>query len=387
MTPFRFIAATGVLLALSVPCSAVTRAAPTHKVGLGKVLTSEGQGQIFGFDINREGNDGVLATASSVQIFDQDKGKILKAIGHSKTSDSDYVVYGIAAGDVGLVDHEVVPEGEIFPKRHYLVMNPVSGQKFTGKWTPTQHQIIAQQMSEDQSSAITSVFALAGLKQDEVPLLLVSDVAANTFSQVFHLDPDLFGLNTGPNLAQYTAANQAVFALSPDGGAVGGVAPINVLIDLSNGKQTQFNGYNNGFFHAGAVNGLAVDPNAGIAATTTELNAQVEFYDLKKMSGITFAQLPCTGATDQLNSGTTIANDPLNKLFLVVEPNYCDGSQGSALLVYNERGKLVNTIAGFTLPKDAVINPPPRINPSKRMGWLYGGPDGDGRNQLTQFFY
>src|SRR3954451_718396 len=359
----------------------------SHSVGLGAVLTSKSGGQIFGFDIDREGNDGVLATASSVEVFDQDKGKVIRSLGHYTNQDSDYVAYGIAAGDVGLIDHEVVPDGELFPHRHYLVMNPVSGEKFTGKWTPPHHGIIVQQMAEGQSAQTTAILALDSLKRQETPLLVVSDIAANTFPNVFKLDENLFGLGNGPNLAQYTAANQAVFALSPDGGAVGGNPPVNVLIDLATGQQTKFNGYNNGFFHAGYVNGLAVDPNTGVAATTTELNAQVEFYDMNKRTGITFAQLPCSGDTDQGLSATSVANDPVNKLFLVTAPNYCDGSEGSAVLLYNERGKLVETITGFHLASGAVLNPPPRINPNKRLGWVYGGPNGDGRNQLTQFFY
>jgi hypothetical protein len=95
--------------------------------------------------------------------------------------------------------------------------------------------------------------------------------------------------------------------------------PINVLIDQTTGKSTQFNGYNAGPYHAGDVNGLAVDPNTGIAATDTELNAQVEFYDLAKQKGIADIQLPCTGDASQLDSGSGIAVDPVNKLFLVTE--------------------------------------------------------------------
>ncbi len=130
------------------------------------------------------------------------------------------------------------------------------------------------------------------------------------------------------------------------------------------------------------MNGVAVDPNTGVAATTTELNAQVEFYDLKKKTGITFAQLPCTGDTDQGNSGSGIAVDPVNKLFLVTDQFYCDGSQGSAIVVYDEAGNLVESITGFKL---AIGEPAPALNPGKRMGWVFAGPNGF--NQLQQFFY
>ena len=92
------------------------------------------------------------------------------------------------------------------------------------------------------------------------------------------------------------------------------------------------------------------------------------------------AQLPCTGDTSQGNSGAGIANDPVNGLFLVTDPSYCSGSQGSAIVVYDEKGNLVETITGF---KFALGEPAPAINPSKRMGWAFG----PAFNQLQQFFY
>jgi hypothetical protein len=75
----------------------------------------------------------------------------------------------------------------------------------------------------------------------------------------------------------------------------------------------------------------------------------------------------------------------VNKLFLVTEPNYCDGSQGSAVVVYDEQGNFVEAITGFKVPNGVALSAPPRINPGKRVGWLFGGPNG--ANQLQQFFY
>jgi hypothetical protein len=349
---------------------------------LGVVLTSKG-GQIYGFDIDRNGNGAVLGTAGTVETFDQDKGKIRRSFGGFKTGHGDYVVPGIAAGGVALVESEHVPAGQLYPHRRYRVMNPVTANKFTGDWTPPLKGIIIEAMSDDQASQTTSVFALESLKDNETPVIVVSDIASNTFTKVIPLSVAAFGVNTNPQFAQYSAANQAVIALSPDGGAVGGKAPLNYLIDLSTGKQTSFQGYNNGFYHAGSVDGLAVDPNTGVAATTTGLNSQVEFYDLKTKKGITFVQTPCSTDTDETHGGTSITNDPVNKLFLVTEPDYCD--QGSAVLVYDETGVLVETITGFNVPTNVALDAPPRINPNKRLGWLFGGPAGP--SQLQQFFY
>jgi hypothetical protein len=258
-------------------------------------------------------------------------------------------------------------------------MNPVTQQKFTGTWTPSIADVDVQQGAENQSTPTSVLFAIE-LKNQDKPDLFVSNIAANTFSNVIHLDPNLFGGGNGPHVAQYTAANEAVFALSPDGGRVGGAPPVNVLIDLTSGNETKFNGYNLGPFHAGYVNGLAVDPNTGVAATTTELNAQVEFYDLNKKTGIAAVQLPCTGNADQSSSGSGVAVDPVNKLFLVAEQFYCSGSQGSALVIYDEQGNLVETITGFAF---AIAEPAVVLNPSKRMGWAFGPQF----SQLQQFFY
>ena len=383
MLNIRFITLTGILvLGLAGSADADGKAKSRHPAGLGNVLTSKDGGQIFGFSIDQFGDDGVLATATSVETFDQNTDKIIKSFGKDLGPDSDYVVNGIAAGNVGLVEIEKVPQGELYPHRHYKVMNPVTGNKFTGDWTPPLKGLIAQQMSSDQASQTSLLFALKSAKAGEDPVLVVSDVAANTFTNIIKLDPNLFCGCDGPVLGQFTSANKAAFALSPDGGAVRGEAPVNVLVDLNSGKTTQFSGYNNGFFHAGYVNGFAVDPNTGVAATTTELNSQVEFYDLKKKTGITFTQLPCTTDTDQINSGSGIAVDPVNKLFLVTDQFYCDGSQGSAVVVYDEAGNFVETITGFNM---AIGEPAPVLNPSKRMGWVFSGPDGF--SQLQQFFY
>jgi hypothetical protein len=378
-TVISFLLAGALACAASTGCNAQSSA--PREVGLGVVLTSK-DGQIYGFDIDRNGNGAVLGTAGTVETFDQDTGKIRRSFGAFKTGHGDYVVPGIAAGGVALIESEHVPAGQLYPHRRYRVMNPVTANKFTGDWTPPLKGIIMEAMSDDQASQTSSMFALKSRKDGEAPIIVVSDVASNTFTNVIPLS-SLFGVGSDPQFAQYSAANQAVIALSPDGGAVGGRPPMNYLIDLTTGTLTSFQGYNNGFFHAGSVDGLAVDPNTGVAATTTGLNSQVEFYDLKTQRGITFTQLPCSTNTDETHGGTSITNDPVNKLFLVTEPNYCD--EGSAVLVYDETGVLVETITGFNVPGNVALGAPPRINPGKRLGWLFGGPDGP--SQLQQFFY
>ncbi|MEO6991199.1 MAG: hypothetical protein ABI346_04770 [Candidatus Baltobacteraceae bacterium] len=383
------------LLAASAPLFLALASAPAgalrrpHFVGLGKTLTTADGGQIFGFDIDQHGSDGVLASSQTVspsgdqlvsmETFNQNTGAITKSFAIYRGKRNSYSVDGIFAGDVGLVTHYVTPKNSIYAIRHYEVMNPVTARRFTGKWTPPIDDIDVLLHAENQATTTSVLFAIE-LKNQDVPDLIVSDIAANTFGNVIHLDPNLFGGANGPQLGQYTAANDAVIALSPDAGRVGGSAPINVVIDLATGKQKQFTGFNGGPFGAGFVNGLAVDPNTGIAATTTELNAQVEFYNIANQTDVNAVQLPCAGPSSQGNSGAGIAVDPVNKLFLVTDPFFCSGSQGSALVVYDESGNLVETISGFGF---AIAEPPPVINPARRMGWAFG----PAFTQLRQFFY
>ena len=373
--------------------------APSHiarPVGLGTTLTTADGGQIYGFDINQSGNDGVLASAQpvgpsgvlvSMETFNEADGTITKVFAQSRGTRDSYAVHGISAGDVALVTHFIQSKNQNGAYRVYDVMNPVTAEKFTGEWTPPIKDIDVVMNAENQATS-TSVLLAIELKNRDQPDLVVSNIAANTFSNIIHLDPNVFNGSNIPRLAQYTAANQAVIALSPDAGRAGGAAPINVLVDLKTSGQVRFTGYNNGLYGAGTVHGLAVDPNTGVAATATELNAQVEFYDLAKHTGIAAVQLPCSGNTDQLLSGAGVTVDPLNKLFLVAEPYYCGFSEGSAVVVYDERGKVIETIGGFTLPNGniafAVNEPPVAINPAKRMGWALIGPN---FNQLQQFFY
>lgn len=379
-------------------CSAASLpafAAPaSHGVGLGKVLTTKDGQQIYGFDIDHSGKDGVLASAGfqgnnfviSVETFDQDTGKITKSFATKNSAKNSYSVDGIFSGDAGLVTHYIIPKGQIGARRVYDVLNPVTANKFTATWTPPLKDIDIQLAAENQETSTGVIFAIE-LKNHDAPDLIVSNVAANTFGKVIPLDPNSFGGANAPQLGQFASANKAIIAESPDGGAVGGEAPINFVFDLTTGKSTQFNGYNNGEFHAGYVTGLATDVNTGVTATATELNAQVEFYDMASETGIAAVQLPCTGDTDQLFSGGAIAVDPVNKLFLVTEPNNaCNNGSGSAIIVYDEAGNYVETIDGFQAPQGVVLNPPPAINPQTRTGWVFGGPSGN-VSQLQQFFY
>ena len=73
-------------------------------------------GQIFGFDIDQNGTEGVLSEAkglnngdvlAAVETFDQATGKILTVVGETRTQDN-FLTLGIVGTSVGLVEREHV---------------------------------------------------------------------------------------------------------------------------------------------------------------------------------------------------------------------------------------------------------------------------------------
>jgi hypothetical protein len=350
-----------------------------HEVGLGKLLHSADGGQIFGYDIDQHGADGVLATSQiadpgyqvSVQTFDQVTAKVTHTFAEHTGERHSYGVDGIFAGDVGLVTHYVVPKGTIYAKRFYQLMDPVTAQRFTGDWTPPIKNFDVIQAGRNQSTT-TSVLYGIDLNHHSDPYLLVTDLVADTSSAI-PLDVETYKVGSA-QMAQWR--NRAVLAAS--NGTVGpGLLPTIAVVNLSTGHISEWDGIAEGPFGAGFINGLDVDPRTGIACTTTELNAQVEFYDLAKRTGFA-VQLPGTGPADQLNSGATVVSDPKHKLFLVAVPQYAP-TGGSAIVVYRENGDLVEAITGF----DFTVTPGLVINPKTRMGYA----DGPTFDTLQQFFY
>src|SRR4051794_18476463 len=162
---------------------------PLHPASLGKVLTTKDGGQIFGFDINQAGDDGVLESTdlnqevppNSVETFDQNTGKIIRSFAKSQGEQNGYEMDGIFVGDVALITRFVPIKGSIFSREKYKVMNPVTANKFTGAWTPPVRHIYVQFAADNQATSTSVIYGIETNHQD-VADLLVSDVAANTFS-------------------------------------------------------------------------------------------------------------------------------------------------------------------------------------------------------------
>jgi hypothetical protein len=380
-----FIAAT------FAPAQTSPAARQPHKVGLGKVLTGALDGTIFDFDVDQNGTDGILddaatlsdgSTKSAIETFDITTGKITKVIKTvvSASGDQELVTRGIAGDDIGFVDDERVHigGGRVTRNDTFDLLNPLSGQQITGTWSvPDSKGALFWALAPNQLTTTQVAMVFRTENNNAVPWLYVTDLASNTILNVIKLPryEDNFLLN----LAQDSATNEAITNLNS---SPGGPAPINVFIDLQTGETRQFDGFNNGFFGAGAVNALAVDSSTGILCTVTSLNSQVEFYQVSDGTGV-WAQLPSTTNTNELDAGWAVTNDPVNHLFLIGQPFSSTGG-GSAIYVYDEKGNLKETINGFNFPNSSfagAINI--AINPKLRAGWV----NGPTFNNLQQFFY
>jgi hypothetical protein len=367
---------------------AQTSNARRASVGPGPVITTSDGGEIFGFDIDQNGNDGLLASWSndeiSVQTFDTQTAKITKTLGvitgKKVAKGDDYVVDGIFAGDAGLVDFQKagIP-GQTPAKDMYHLVNPVTRGKLDGKWLPPLKLFNITQWAENQSTATSVVYGYQREGSDN-PSLIVSDVAKGTFGKVIALSLNDFSLATLPQLAQDTVKNRAIMASSPDGGAAGGPPPVIWVIDLNSGKMTHFGGVTcPGLAGCGYANGIGYDSQTGIACTTTEIDGGVEFYDVAKKTGFN-ESLP--NGAGQYGAGGFVANDPINGLFLVAQPHSSTGP-GSSIQVYEENGTFVESVNGFGFSGSSVIQGRIAIDPSSRTGWV-NGPNGD---QIQEFSY
>jgi hypothetical protein len=206
-------------------------------------------------------------------------------------------------------------------------------------------------------------------------------VAENTSQSFITLTNSVFDRGDSPVMAYDSTTNQAVIASST--GAAGGPPPVFALANLATGNVVEFTGLQGPPpVGAGFVNGIAVDSADGIACTTTELDFRVEFYDLATQTGFAVT-LP--GASSQLQSGSDVEFDPVNKLFFVAQQVSSTGA-GSSIQVYDTKGNLVESLNGFSFSNSFnVVGTHIALNPSNRSGYV-DGPD-SGVTEIQSFTY
>ena len=365
-------------LALLCLCciSSSPAAAQEPGVGPGKVVvhTAFG-GVIFGYDVERNGTEGVLAeglgSAVAVETFDQATGKILKVVTQQKNTNNDFAALGIFGSNVGLFEEEISP-GRFVSKRIYRTMNPINGGKVTGKWTPpfTKNNIITS-MPFSQGSSTAPVLYFNNVINDFSSYLISTNVAANTFGTPFTIPDPIFNFDSSPVMAYDSQTNQAIL-----GGSTGcfGCSTEIGLVDLANNKFSEFAGLGFGF-----VNGIAVDPSTGIVCTTTEDDFSVEFYNLATQTGIIVV---LKDADNQIFSGGDVEFDPIHKLFLIgQEFSSVDPAGGSSILVYDEKGNFIEAVNNLKLPASPTYM---ALHPSARAGYVIVTPTA---TELQSFTY
>jgi hypothetical protein len=122
----------------------------------------------------------------------------------------------------------------------------------------------------------------------------------------------------------------------------------------------------------------------GIACTTTEDDARVEFYNLATQTGFTVT-LPGSGG-QQIFSGADVEFDAVHKLFLLAQPTSSSASSGSTIYVYDTKGNLQETLNGFSFSNAFnVVAMHIALNPANRSGFV-DGPD-SGVTEIQSFTY
>ena len=345
-------------------------------------------GQIFGFDIDQNGTEGLLAESktltngnvlAAVETFDQATGNILDVVQLTQPSHAqdDFITLGVVGNSVGLFEHEHVSRITV-TSRTFSTLNPLGNNHVNGSWTPpigSQHIIMPTGVSRSQGVPNVAVFAYDNSDQF-IPWVFSSNVANNTFGPIVHItDSNNFG-SVPPALAYDSANNEALL-----GGGPGcfGCLPVFAVVNLTQGSYTEFTGIGFGF-----VNGLAIDSADGIACSTTEDDAGVEFYNLSTQTGFT-VELPGSQGL-QIYSGADVEFDPVNKLFLIAQPTSSSAPSGSTIYVYDIHGNLQETMNGFNFSNSFnVIAAHIALHPSQRSGYI-DGPD-SGVNEIQAFTY
>lgn len=345
------------------------------------IVNAKFGGEIFGFDIDQNGTEGILSEAqtlsngnvlAAVETFDQKTGKIIAVLAKTETQD-DFVTLGVVGTSVGLVEREHVIQ-ILDVQRTFGVVNPLSTNKATGKWTPPLGKThLLNQVSRNQGTTNNAVFAIDNSGKTFVPWVFSSNVAANTFGPIAKITDSFNFGSVPPPMAYNTVTNEAI--LGGGDGCFGCLPEIGVA-DLTKGTFSEFTGIGFGF-----INGVAVDSADNIACTTTEDDASVEFYDLATQTGFTVI-LPNSGE-QQIFSGADVEYDSVHKVFFVAQP-VSSSSSGSSIYIYDRKGVLQKTLNGFNFSNASTVIPVHiALNPSTRTGFV----DGPSTGEMQGFSY
>jgi hypothetical protein len=366
--------APAVLIALTAACAA----ADTGNARSGSVIVHSALGgQILGYDVDQNGKEGILSefvalengkNDVAVETFDQKTGKIVKIVREEKNTLNDFAAYPVAGAGVGLVLHQKYGRDHLY-KNSYDVLNPLKKNRINGTWTPPlgmDEELWS--VSESQGQPMTAIMIIENDGNAE-SFVLSTNVAANSFGPEVALTDPIFDFDNSPVMALDSVTSTAVVASSNACRACGTEL---ALADLVHGTFAEFSGLGLGY-----VNGIAVDSADGIACTTTEIDADVEFYDLATQTGF---KVSMPNATSQEQSGADVEFDEANKLFLIGQPVSSTGS-GSSVQVFDTKGNFIESINNLSLPVSSALI---ALNPHTRTAWVWEAPGG---TALQSFAY
>lgn len=330
--------------------------------GANVIVVPKFGGQIFGYAVDPTGPEGMLSESVSLpngnflaatETFDQSTGQIVHVIAKTETQD-DFVTQGIF-GQVGLVLYQ--HRGQNF----FPTMKPFEGNKLNGLWKPPimpQYQLWT--MSANQGTS--EIAAYQSSFETGLTYVFSSNIANNTFGPQISLQ-SIINVDEffHPQIALDSKTNQAVLADSqdcPEPDCVMSVA----LVNLTTGEINEFTDN----LGVGTVNGLAVDPETGIACTTTAIDQGIEFYDLAAQTGF---EVPVPNS-NVVGFPLDVESDPVHRLFLVSQfsSNGNLNDPQPRVYVYDEAGKLQETVV---VPQRIPISPVRlALNPASRTGFV-----------------
>lgn len=275
--------------------------------------------------------------------------------------------------------------GKLVRDDKYPEMNPVSGNKLTGKWKPPHTLGLDPNfVTNNQGSSSQAMVAYRLTKAgDEQAFLYLYDVATNTWQKPYPFPPHHVLSENTPYAAIDTQSNTAVtsyqqyrYPFNPSE-----APPIFVVFDASSGKLLRkFPGLGQGY-----INGMAIDSTTGTMCTTTFGDKDVEFYKVATGKGFAVKIPILNSGAGPLNGGAAVAVDQVHHLFVIAQLNSTfSSSGGSTVIVYNEKGHLVEYINGFEfLFQFSAVTPSIAVNGAKRLGYV----NGPNENELQEFTY
>lgn len=333
-------------------------------------------GQIFGYDVDRDGTEGMLSEIVELndgnlliatETFSASTGTILSIVEMQNETQDNFITLGIFANHVGVRQDQHVQNGRV-SSRTYALLNPLQGNKINRAWLPPidNSKELFEDMEGDQGHQNVAVMASSfSCCTREV---FGATITTNLSGPIIQLQDPIFTGGVPPLMAYYSVTNQAVLAQAQ--GAPYSIPEI-ALVDLANRNITEFTGLGDGF-----VNGLAVDSTTGIACTTTETDNAAEFYNLATETGFEVS-LPVIGKY----SGGLVSVDSAHHLFLITHPR---PAANGAIHIYDENGNLQQSLDGFPMgPAGLKI----ALVPGKRLGFVQAPGNNNNQSALQSFTY